>query len=701
MIVVCDNTDIADYFYQKISGEAPRDGNDDSEEGIQVEKVTYGDSEVFPELANEPGIKRTVRIDSKLLASIETDEGESKDQAALALRKLIDTVGKTGGPGEQVRCVVSVSMLTEGWDANTVTHILGVRAFGSQLLCEQVVGRGLRRVSYQVDPTTGLLPPEYVDVYGIPFSLIPFKGRPPEDKGVDPVYHRIFSVPERAGFEIRFPVVESYTYDVRDSGIQCDVDKLDGMFVEDEPTKVWLTPTRGYQDEPAPLSASDVVEQTREEYYKTVRPQQVIFRIAQLIVEDLVGGASGPGAQTAKARGLARHQIFPEIVRILQQYVQKKVQFAPGTDVRELALTKYADKVRERVREGITAAVASKQYPLLPVTNRFQPFVTTADVEDQTTRPIVRLTKSHLNAAIVLSGADTKTGEVEAIDILEDLDCVECFTPNSRKIGIQIPYRYEDAPARYEPDFVVRLRGGKMLILEIKGEGGLIHGDNRDKTEAKKTGTRKWIDAVNNAKRYGTWAYVFCDDLSQLRSQILAHVDPGTAVLLPFRHITPKAGDHFKTCVPLTTLRAAAGAFSEEQMGFDELVSWAQDWVTWDSHPAFEEGMFVARVQGKSMEPEIPDGAYCLFRQPRAGSREGRRVLVWHSGISDPLTGGHYTVKVYHSEKAIEGDEWTHIKIVLKPINADFEPIVLTAKDEGDVRVLAELAAVLPQPTRA
>jgi SOS-response transcriptional repressor LexA len=240
-----------------------------------------------------------------------------------------------------------------------------------------------------------------------------------------------------------------------------------------------------------------------------------------------------------------------------------------------------------------------------------------------------------------------------------------------------------------------------MLILEIKGEGGLIHGDNRDKTEAKKTGTRKWIDAVNNAKRYGTWAYVFCDDLSQLRSQILAHVDPGTAVLLPFRHITPKAGDHFKTCVPLTTLRAAAGAFSEEQMGFDELVSWAQDWVTWDSHPAFEEGMFVARVQGKSMEPEIPDGAYCLFRQPRAGSREGRRVLVWHSGISDPLTGGHYTVKVYHSEKAIEGDEWTHIKIVLKPINADFEPIVLTAKDEGDVRVLAELAAVLPQPTRA
>ena len=153
-------------------------------------------------------------------------------------------------------------MLTEGWDASNVTHVLGVRAFGSQLLCEQVVGRGLRRMSYNVDPTTGLLPAEYVDVYGIPFSLIPFKGKPKDEQTEDPVYNRIFTVPERAGFEIRFPVVESYTYDVRESGIQCDVNKLPPIDVKDEPTKVWLTPTRGYNDEPTPLTDTDLIEQT-------------------------------------------------------------------------------------------------------------------------------------------------------------------------------------------------------------------------------------------------------------------------------------------------------------------------------------------------------------------------------------------------------------------------------------------------------
>src|SRR5579871_4786416 len=274
MIIVCDNTDIADVFFQNISGERVTSGADDSEEAIQVEKIAYGDS-VFPEFQNEPGIRRTERIDSKLLAKIETGEGETKDEAAKALRALITNVGKLGTSGGQIRCIVSVSMLTEGWDASNVTHVLGVRAFGSQLLCEQVVGRGLRRMSYNVDPTTGLLPAEYVDVYGIPFSLIPFKGKPKDEKTEDPVYNRIFTVPERAGFEIRFPVVESYTYDVRESGIQCDVDALDEIYVEDEPTKVWLTPTRGYNDDPAPLTSRDVVEQTREEYYKTVRPQQV------------------------------------------------------------------------------------------------------------------------------------------------------------------------------------------------------------------------------------------------------------------------------------------------------------------------------------------------------------------------------------------------------------------------------------------
>ena len=197
LIIVCDNTEIAEVFYGRISGERIVEVPSEDGKGT-VEQIVYGDSAVLPDFANTEAARRTVRIDSDLLRKIETEEGETKDEAAEALREIINTVGKRGGPGEQVRCIVSVSMLTEGWDATNVTHILGVRAFGSQLLCEQVVGRGLRRMSYTPDPETGMLAPEPVDVYGIPFSLIPFKGQDRKDAGSDPTYHHVFPVDERA-----------------------------------------------------------------------------------------------------------------------------------------------------------------------------------------------------------------------------------------------------------------------------------------------------------------------------------------------------------------------------------------------------------------------------------------------------------------------------------------------------------------------
>jgi SOS-response transcriptional repressor LexA len=179
---------------------------------------------------------------------------------------------------------------------------------------------------------------------------------------------------------------------------------------------------------------------------------------------------------------------------------------------------------------------------------------------------------------------------------------------------------------------------------------------------------------------------------------ILQHIPLGPTNLLPFRSVTPKASERFETCVPLTSLRAAAGRFSEKQAGFDELASWASEWITWDDHPHFEPGMFVARVHGKSMEPEIPDGAYCLFRTPGGGSRQGRYLVVWHSGIDDPVTSGHYTLRIYTSEKEGTSDGSTrHTKILLKPINTEFETIVLMPENEEDVSVIAELQTVLSQ----
>jgi len=149
--------------------------------------------------------EHTLHIDSKVLEQAEAQEEPAapadapdesdvaveedlplkrkltKSEQAELLRRIVDTVGKLGQPGEKIQNVISVGMLSEGWDAKTVTHIMGLRAFTSQLLCEQVVGRGLRRMSYEVKPETGLLEPEYVNIFGVPFTFLPH-----EDSGGGP-----------------------------------------------------------------------------------------------------------------------------------------------------------------------------------------------------------------------------------------------------------------------------------------------------------------------------------------------------------------------------------------------------------------------------------------------------------------------------------------------------------------------------------
>ncbi|MBN1824642.1 MAG: DEAD/DEAH box helicase family protein [Candidatus Eisenbacteria bacterium] len=687
MIVVCDNTDLAEVFFRKISGEQEEETANEQGKTIQVKK--YQASAILPELGNTEKEQHTIRIDSDLLKKIETEEGESKDEAALRLREIIDTVGKRGGAGEQVRCIVSVSMLTEGWDANNVTHVLGVRAFGSQLLCEQVVGRGLRRMSYTPDPETGLLPPEYVDVYGIPFSLIPFKSVTPSNPPVPRTYHDIYALPDRAAFEIRMPNVESYVYALRDSGIRCDVDAMEPLIVDQEPGEVWLAPTRGIRDDEGERAdAGDFVRQTRDEYYDSVRPQQLIFRLAQLILDDLLRGAEADESERGKIKLLARHQLFPEIVAIVEEYIRKKVTFRPGTDERELGLERYSRMLRERVRDNILPAVASEDRKLLPVLNSFEQYTTTANVNSKTTRPVRRLVKSHLNAAVIFSDLERR-----AIEVMEELDCVECFTPNDRQIGLIVPYEYGENAHNYEPDFLVRLKNGVMVMLEIKGGGGLIHAE--DQVKAKNAAARKWTAAVNNLGKYGQWDFEVCEDPNKLWAILRKHC-PEAGENRPFRFVEPNRETAWRDCVPLTTLQAAAGRFGEEQLSFDRFDEWAGEWIVWDGAPRFSEGMFVARVYGKSMEPMIPDGAYCLFKSPSAGTRVGKVVLVWHSGVSDPHTGGQYTVKIYESEKrGAEEGEWEHTRVILRPKNPDFEPIILEPEEENEVRVVAEFVTVV------
>jgi type I restriction enzyme R subunit len=166
--------------------------------------------------------------------------------------------------------------------------------------------------------------------------------------------------------------------------------------------------------------------------------------------------------------------------------------------------------------------------------------------------------------------------------------------------------------------------------------------------------------------------------------------------LPPRLHVVePKPSERYVTCVPLVPLEAAAGAFGDPQHVQDD----GFEWVAVESRHRPRPGMFVAQVVGKSMEPAIPDGSYCLFAAPVTGTRQGRTVLVQLRDATDSETGERYTVKRYESEKAQEGDSWRHAKITLKPVNPAFEPIVLTGADEGQLQVVAEFIEVLGPET--
>jgi len=159
----------------------------------------------------------------------------------------------------------------------------------------------------------------------------------------------------------------------------------------------------------------------------------------------------------------------------------------------------------------------------------------------------------------------------------------------------------------------------------------------------------------------------------------------------PFARVTPREEEKYGTCVPLLTLKAAAGAFSDPQHVGDD--DW--EWIAVDTKRRLRPGMFVARVVGKSMEPAIPDGSYCLFAAPVTGTRQGKTVLVQLRDATDPETGERYTVKRYESEKTEDGDSWRHARITLKPNNPDFQSIVLSGADEGRIQVIAEMVEVL------
>jgi type III restriction enzyme len=360
-------------------------------------------------------------------------------------------------------------------------------------------------MDYTIDPETGLLTEEYVDVYGIPFSVIPFKGRQttkptPEDK---PKNH-VRALDERKLFEIRFPVVESYAFALRHNLIKADISKMEPLMLEPDHTPIaaFVQPQVGYKIGHPGTGGFDFVEHNREAYYRSVHLQTIQFEIARQVIWALTVGI---GNGTPKMRLQSRHQLFPQVYCLVDEYVKRKVNFR-GCHPCELGLETYVKRIVERLIAAIEPDDEKGEPPLLPILNRYKPIGSTAGVNFKTTKTCWPTVRSHINQVV----ADTASWEQSAAFRLEQAKLI--YTKNDH-LEFTIPYEYFGVNHAYVPDFLVRLEAGVTLILEIKG-----HEDDQDL--AKHQAAKRWVSAVNNWGQLGRWLFHVCKDPQMLGREL-------------------------------------------------------------------------------------------------------------------------------------------------------------------------------------
>ncbi len=496
-IVVCNNTSVSKLVFDYVAGYEKRVGEDHS-------VCVPGELERFSNVVDGRFSSRpnTILVDSAQLESGDAMSPELKRVAALEverfkaeyrerfpgrdadeltdedlMREVMNTVGKPGRLGEHVRCVVSVSMLTEGWDANTVTHILGVRAFGTQLLCEQVVGRGLRRRSYVLNDE-GRFDPEYAEVYGVPFSFIPSAGSYQEPKP-GPALTRVRALEERAHLAITFPRVRGYRYETTGR-------RLDARFGEDSSLSL------STQDVP---STTDVHPAVGEKAVHTLddlrsrREQEVAFALAKAT--------------------MARYWpdepwTFPQLVRIARTWLAECVTLKDHTFVQMLLLHELADRAVERIYKAIVRAdegEASVRAMLAPYDSEGS----TAHVDFDTAKPVMETDSERCHVSHVV--ADTESWEQKMAEVLEGMEEVLAYVKNEG-LGFTIPYVIAGEQRGYVPDFLARVNDGHgaedplHLIVEVSGA-------NLEAKQAKVTTARElWVPAVNNVGGFGRWAFI-------------------------------------------------------------------------------------------------------------------------------------------------------------------------------------------------
>ena len=448
--------------------------------------------------------ERTLHIDSKVLAAAEAAEEPiahigtedartpasngggrkfTKKQRAELLRRQVDTVGRPGRAGERIQNVISVGMLSEGWDAKTVTHIMGLRAFSSQLLCEQVVGRGLRRTSYDVNPETGLFEPEHVNVFGVPFTFLPHEGRedgpppPPKPKtAIEPVA-------DKSDFSISWPNIVRIDHSYRPR-LSLDMDRVEPLYLDAAKTSRLAEVAPAIDGKPD-ITKIDSID--LEGLARDFRTQKVIFETARDVYDQMQENWPGD-----------RMFLLAQLVRLVEGFMRSDrivvtpEPFAHDDLQRRLVITLNMAKVVQHVWEAIRHENAER---IEPVFDRYQPIRRTDDMRTWFTgKPCEPTARSHINSCVFDS-----TWEASDAFALDHSPEVEAWVKNDH-LGFEVFYVHRGVVRKYRPDFLIRLTSGDMLVLETKGQ-------DTDQDQTKRKYLAEWVEAVNAHGGFGRWRW--------------------------------------------------------------------------------------------------------------------------------------------------------------------------------------------------
>ncbi len=407
-----------------------------------------------------------------------------QEKAAEQLRRKVDTVGKLGEPGEQVRHVVSVSMLSEGWDAKTVTHIMGLRAFSSQLLCEQVVGRGLRRTSYDVNKQTGLLDPEEVNVFGVPFEFLPHDPKTVPPNPPSPPKTLVRAVPEKSQYEICWPNVLRIEHVLRPA-LTLDIATAEPLMLDAGTAITEAGLAAIVVDGKADLSR--ITDIKLREWAEQAREQTAIFDAARQSFDQMKEAWRGNQAA-----------LLAQLVRLTELFIQSdRLRILPEVYTRDPVMRRLVLILKmSSVVQHITAAVRYENAEALElILDRERPVRSTGGMHPwRTGRPCTPATRSHLNVCVLDSAWEAS--DASAIDQSSNVDA---WVRNER-IGFEVTYLHRGAVHNYRPDFLVRLKNGDMLIVETKGQID-------DEVRAKHSAMEEWIRAVNSVGGFGQWHF--------------------------------------------------------------------------------------------------------------------------------------------------------------------------------------------------